>query len=177
MKQFSKFDYLKFGMIPILLGALYAVLPKGTGPEAISIAQKTETVSIDGRMTEQSVNGRIKGTAVKESVTDKQWPSFQLSELKDINPFDRRMIFPELPSQSPAIDTAFPDRQSLVGITGLPSEKRLEAIKVQAVFQSPRGIAALVTGRVIHVGDRLDDGTEVTGITPEQLEISANKAY
>ncbi len=176
MKPFSKLDYLKIAVIPILLAVLYSVLPKTSAdPDRVSDIPKLATSEVlsGGRR----MSGRNENASLNKMALRTRWPSFQLSDLGDVNPFDRRMIFADLPAQATSVDGTFTDKQSLVAVTALPLAKRLAAIRVQAVFQSPRGVAALVGERVIHVGDRLEDGTEVIGITPEQLEVASTDSY
>ncbi len=153
---------IKIGMIPFLLGILYFVFP-GKPP------------TLDGNINEsktgptESESSRI--PEVKELVAKAQWPEYQLNDLKNVDPFDRSMIFPEL-SRSAASDPSALDRQSLVAINNSLAASKIEPIKVQAIFQSPQGIAALVGDRVVHVGDQLEDGTLVTEITSEQLVVA-----
>ncbi len=165
MNSQTAFAYIKIGMIPCLLGILYFVLPgKPPTPDGIATQQKSEPHGLPNSEPSQKSEGN-------ESDAKAQWPAFQLSDLESVDPFDRRMIFPEL-SRTAASDPNAVDRQSLVAINSLPAASKSEPIKVQAVFQSPQGIAALVGDRVIHVGDQLADGTHVIGITPEQLVVA-----
>ena len=153
---------IKIGMIPFLLGILYFVFPgKPSTPHGIAGEQKKEPTTGE----------RIQRSEGRETIVQAPWPEYHLGDLENVNPFDRSMIFPEL-SKEVASDAMTSDRQSLVALHGLPAANKTEPLKVQAVFQSPQGIAALVGDRVIHIGDLLEDGTQVIGITPEQLVVA-----
>lgn len=47
-----------------------------------------------------------------------------------------------------------------------------EAMHVRAIFQTPRGAAALVGDRVVRVGDVLPNGMRVTAIHPDGIEVA-----
>jgi len=166
MNQKSNQSYLKIGLIPLFGGILYYVLP---GKQFVSDETATDPKSAvanspaTGKRSEQP-DGR-------DFVSKREWPEFQLNELGNVDPFDKRMIFPEsAPNFSDPSDS---DKQTLVSTIGRSGASRLENIKVQAVFQSPKGITALVGENVIHVGDLLQDGTQVNGITPEHLILAS----
>jgi len=161
MKPFSQANYLKIGMIPLLLGILYRVLPSQN-------SSTTEPATLASEPN-RSKRGHEQSLEAKQSVTTTDWPLYQSCELGNVDPFDRRMIFPEIITKPSESDTNSSDGQSLVTTTVSQLATQLNAIKVQAVFQSPRGIAALVGEQVLHIGDRLEDGTEVLEITPEQI--------
>lgn len=162
MNRQTAIGTIKIGMIPFLLGILYFVFPgKPSTPDGIAAEQKKEPTTGE----------RIQSSEDRDTIVQALWPEFHLGDLENVNPFDRSMIFPEL-SKTVASDAMPLDRQSLVAINSLPAANKLEALKVQAVFQSPQGIAALVGDRVIHIGDLLEDGTQVIEITPEQLVVS-----
>ena len=162
MNQQTALGYIKIGMIPFLLGILYFAFPgKPPTPDGNAKEPKTgPTESEPSRIPEG-----------KELVAKAQWPDYQLHDLENVDPFDRTMIFPEL-SKSAASGPLALDRHTLVAINNSPAASKMEPIKVQAIFQSPQGIAALVGDRVVHVGDQLEDGTLVTEITPEQLVVA-----
>ena len=172
-KAWSKLDYLKIGMIPLLGGILYMVLPMNVndpGATASNANPVADTVTPPkSKPNERSV--------VSEQVSTTKWPVFTLHEIENVDPFDRRRIFPELSPKAPTSDSTVSGFPSLVDVLGVPSKKSLMPIKIQAVFQSPKGIAALVDERVLHIGDRLEDGTEVIDITPEQLIVAPMSIY
>lgn len=166
MIQKTTLGYVKIGAIPVLLGFLYVVFP-GKPPALDHLTSEPNAVIID---TTSHAEGQK--TSEDDGIGKIRWPEFQFSELKNCNPFDRRTIFPELAARSTESESSASDRQSFVAIHSQTIASKLDPLKVQAVFQSPQGIAALVGDRVFHVGDLLDDGTMVTSITPEQLIVS-----
>ena len=154
------------GMIPLLGGILYYVL---SGKQFVS--DETGTDPKSAVANSPATGERSEKTEGCDFASKQEWPEFQLSELGNVDPFDKRMIFPEsAPKRS---DTSDSDKQTLVSTIGRYGASSLENIKVQAVFQSPKGIAALVGEHVIHVGDLLQDGTQVIGITPEHLVLAS----
>ena len=161
MNPNSKISYLKIGMIPLLLCILYAVLP--------TTHNRTDALAVVESKTNTNTHKREGDHETKGSVTATQWPTYLTSEIGQVDPFDRRRIFPESNSQTLESETQSFEKQSLVRAAIQSRTTRLESLKVQAVFQSPKGIAALVGERVLHVGDLLEDGTEVVEITPEQI--------
>lgn len=166
MIQPSTTGYMKIGMIPFLLGILYFTLAaKPPTQDALTSESKAATHGNPLHEAGKTLNGTEKSGRLT-------WPEFELSDLKKCDPFDRHMIFPALANQSSESESNRINRQSLVAMHSQPFPSKLEPIKVQAVFQSPRGIAALVGDRVLHVGDQLSDGSQVTSITPEQLIVS-----
>jgi hypothetical protein len=172
-KPWSKLDYLKIGMIPLLGGILYMVLPmNATDPG--STASKAPPVADRVTAPKSKPNER---SMVIDSVSTTKWPVFTLGELENVDPFDRRRLLPDLSRKATTSDSAVSGFPSLVDAPGAPSKKSSTPIKIQAVFQSPKGIAALVGERVIHIGDRLEDGTEVIDITPEQLTFAPMSVY
>ena len=107
----------------------------------------------------------------KELAKKIQWPEFFSNKLENVNPFDRRMIFPEPLAKAMPMDPNDSEKHLQVGVNRPLSTIPLASFQVQAVFQSPHGIAALIGERIIHVGDRLKDGTHVIGITPQQITV------
>ena len=157
-KHASTTKYIKIGMIPLLLGVLYFVIPaKPSVPESDSTVAPTPSAR-------SATNSRSDPNGPATKVI---WPTFSLVELKGTDPFDRRMLFPDLASQDAPSEANTAGQQVLV-TTGASQVTQATYI-VQAVFQSPTGIAALVGDRVIHVGDQLADGRLVLGITAEHL--------
>ena len=83
------------------------------------------------------------------------------------------MIFPEPLAKAMPTDPNDSEKQLLIGSHRPLSANPLESFQVQADFQSPQGIAALIGERIIHIGDRLKDGTHIIGITPQQLTVES----
>ena len=158
MKHSSRAKYIKIGMVPLLLGVLYFVIPaRKSVPESDSTVAPTRTARIVAN-PKSDANGLAPKIA---------WPSIPLSELEGTDPFDRRILFPDLASHDKPSDGNNAGHQVLVRAE--VSQDNQAPHIIQAVFQSPTGIAALVGDRVIHVGDQLADGTLVLGITAEHL--------
>ncbi|HUP78264.1 MAG TPA: hypothetical protein VM260_06825 [Pirellula sp.] len=162
----SNQSYLKIGMIPLFGGILYYVLSGNQSVPDITADNAKNGIAnspATGKLSEKP-DGH-------DFVSKQEWPEFQLNGLENVDPFDKRMIFPE--SAPKFSDSSDSDKQTLVSTISRSGASRLENIKVQAVFQSPKGIAALVGEQVIHVGDLLQDGTQVIGITPEHLILAS----
>lgn len=99
-----------------------------------------------------------------------EWPVFDSSVILSIDPFDKGMIFPENAVNTAKESPADSSQHTLVSSPLLSQRAtKVSDVKIQAIFRSSRGTAALVDSRLIQVGDRLNDGTEVVEITPEQL--------
>jgi len=158
MKHSSTAKYIKMGIIPLLLGVLYFVIPaKRSVPESDSTIAPTR----DARVASNPKSDP------NDLATKVIWPTISLGELEGTNPFDRRMLFPDLASHHTPSDANTAGQQVLVRTEA--SQENQAPYVVQAVFQSPTGTAALVGDRVIHVGDQLADGRLVLGITAEHL--------
>jgi len=158
MKHSPRAKYIKIGMIPLLFIVLYFVIPaKKSVPESESTVAPTRSAQI-------AANPRSDANSLAAKIA---WPSIPLSELQDTDPFDRRILFPDLASHDTLGDGNNAGQQVLVRTEA--SQDNQAPYIIQAVFQSPTGIAALVGNRVIHVGDQLTDGTLVLGITAEHL--------
>ncbi len=106
-----------------------------------------------------------------------EWPDYQWSNFEGIDPFDRTTLFPELvPTTSANAKTSLDAHTSATTPPVLIS-KRLDQIKIQAVFQTPEGAAALVNDRIVKVGDQLEGGAEVVEIYPEHLVVSVSTIH
>ena len=168
MNQKSNHSYLKMGMISLLGGILYYVFP---GRQSVPDQTATDPkIAVVNRPAKDQRREKPDGRAL---VSKQEWPEFQLSDLGKVDPFDKRMIFPESAPNSSLSEPSDLDKQTLISTIGRSRASRLENIKVQAVFQSPQGIAAMVGEHVIHVGDLLQDGTQVIGITPQNLILAS----
>jgi hypothetical protein len=160
---------LKIALIPILgLILVYLVMRNPTDGEQTSV---DPPVSVSVTETPRSVLNQEPTRPPTKSQTKpfaqavSSWPKFEVDDLQNVDPFDRRALFPD-PSE---VTGSSDPTNTLVGTTDRSSADTLKPIKIQAIFQSPSGITALVENRVIHIGDRLADGSEVVGITPDQL--------
>lgn len=161
MKSTTSFtSYIKLGMIPLLGFVFYSVLP----------SRKNQNAGVnDAKTTEVSQRSSKTKGAILDDSNKITWPDFSTEDLQGSNPFDRRRVFPE-PIQ---INSENPGSGLLVNL-GLVSPPK-ESLAVQAVYQTPQGVAALVGGRVVHIGDRFEDGREVVGITTTEIQIAMPK--
>jgi hypothetical protein len=161
MNSPSMNNNLKIALIPALgLVLVYLVLRGRNGSEQSSVETP---VRVADNETSRSIRSQEPTTPVTQAISN--WQKFAIEDLPTTDPFDRRALFPVLS----AVATPSDSNNTLVGAPDRSSAEVLKPIKIQAVFQSPSGITALVENRVIHIGDRLEDGSEVVGITPEQL--------
>lgn len=168
----SKKQYAKIAAIPILALVLYAVFPR-TGTRENSATHEKDN-SQSGSLDDRSRVRVPKSTASLGKEKRTEWPSFSSSDIATIDPFDKGMIFPEnTGSTSDEMSSGLPQQKLVSSPSFTPPATKVSDLKIQAIFQSSRGIAALVDTRLIHVGDRLNDGTEVMEITPEQLIVGA----
>ncbi len=159
--------YVKIAMIPLLLGTLYWVFPgKTAAPVLIASDPTNSTSAISLAKSEQDQDSNDNELAKKT-----RWPEFPSNKLENVNPFDRRMIFPEPLAKATTTDPNDSEKHLLVGSNRPLSECSLASLQVQAVFQSPQGIAALIGERIIRIGDRLKDGAQVIGITPHEITV------
>jgi hypothetical protein len=152
---------LKLASIPVLGLVLVYVIVRGrnSGDQAsVDPAVNLVADAVPTRASTQALNKSLVQTSY-------EWPTFELEDLPNVDPFDRQALFPS-PS---VVENSSDPSNTLVGKSDRSSADALKPLKIQAVFQSPSGITALVENRVVHIGDRLDDGSEVVGITPEQL--------
>jgi hypothetical protein len=168
----SKKQYAKIAVIPILALVLYAVFPRTENREnsAAQVKNASQLSSVDNQSRIRVPNN----TAALSKVKRTEWPNFSLSDISTIDPFDKGMIFPEHAVSTTKESSSDSPQQKLVSSPLLSQQAtKVSDVKIQAIFRSSRGIAALVDTKLIHVGDRLDDGTEVMEITPEQLIVVA----
>jgi hypothetical protein len=164
MHQESIHAKAKIVLIPVLgLVLMYLVLKNRSAPDS-SPADLSATVTSDS--TEPTAPPPTPDQP--PTVTQSEWPDFILADVQDTDPFDRRMISPELDQSTSPNSTLSNNAITLVGT----SDGQLPPLKVQAVFQSPQGITALAGDRIIHIGDHLADGSEVIDITPERLVLA-----
>jgi hypothetical protein len=168
----SKKQYAKIATIPILALVLYAVFPRTESRQNSATHEKSNAQSSSD--DDRSRNRVPNSTASLRPEKRTEWPVFDSSEILTIDPFDKGMIFPENAVSTTKESSSDSPQQKLVSSPLLSQQAtKVSDVKIQAIFQSSRGIAALVDTKLIHVGDRLDDGTEVMEITPEQLIVVA----
>jgi hypothetical protein len=163
---FGGSPYVKVALIPILAGTLYLVWPKPAAKESVATATKSAS---DAGREKRTKRPSKPNTPVREPIT---WPKIRLEELSGANPFDRRQVFPE-----PAVEavSASPiEGQKLVSLNSplLGETAPLESIEIQAIYESPQGVVAIIGDRMIHVGDRLEDGREVLSIHSDHILVS-----
>jgi hypothetical protein len=173
MKELKAAQLVKLSLIPGLGVVLYLVLPSELMPSKQSAPEpsvKSDSIAVTKPgSTSETLNNDV---AIKGGLGTTQWPKFSLRQLEGNDPFDRRRIFPEL---TPTPTLADPTQREGVLITTnvVSARNRLEPSKIKAVFQSPFGNSALIGERVVRIGDRLEDGSEVISITPEELIVSS----
>lgn len=165
----TSYGYVKIAMIPLLLAILYWVFSSNrTAPAVVG------SVSADATSDFPTVKNAPKQDSKLKVLSSKvHWPEYSSNELVNVDPFDRRMIFPEPLAKAMPTNSNDSEKHLLVGSNRPLSASPLESFQVQAVFQSPQGIAALIGERIIRIGDRLKDGTQVIGITPQQLTVES----
>jgi hypothetical protein len=164
----NKKQYAKIALIPMLALVLYAVFPRTENRE--NNAAQVKSASQLSRLDNHSRIRVPNSTAALSKEKSTEWPSFSLSDISTIDPFDKGMIFPENAVSTTKESSADSSQPTLVSSPLLSHRAtKVSDVKIQAIFRSSRGIAALVETKLIHVGDRLDDGTEVMEITPEKL--------
>ena len=168
MNLANKKQYTKIAAIPVLALVLYFVFPR-TENSATHAKNDAQSASLDDR-----TRIRVQNSTASLRKEKTEWPNFNFSDVSTIDPFDKGMIFPESAASTTKESSSDSSQQKLVSSPLLTQQAtKVSAVKIQAIFRSSRGIAALVDTRLIHVGDRLSDGTEVLEITPEQLIVVA----
>jgi hypothetical protein len=167
----SNKQYAKIAAIPVLAIVLYTVFPR---TEKVATLDKND--SQRGRLEDQTRVRVPNSTATMRKEKRPEWPIFDSSDILTIDPFDKRMIFPESAVSTTQDGPSDASQQKLVSSPSLTQQAtKVSDVKIQAIFRSSRGIAALVDTRLIQVGDRLNDGSEVIEITPEQLIVVVPK--
>jgi hypothetical protein len=165
-------SYIKLASIPILGSVLLYLLIRNKPAE--QTPAPNVVVASDVKVVESKP--AIKPVAI-DTVVHSQWPVYQLRDFEDVDPFDRRALFPELAPVSNSNESVPSEPDSLVNTTSVLVSQRLQQIKIQAVFQTPVGVAALVNDRIVNVGDRLEDGAEVVEIHPDHLVVSVSSIH
>ncbi len=165
----KSYDFVKVAVIPLLLAILYMVFSYNrTAPVVIGSGPADAPADLPTAKSQPKLDAKLIVLSSKV-----QWPEFSFTELVNLDPFDRRMIFPEPLAKAMPTDPNDSEKHLLIGSNRPLSASPLASFQVQAVFQSPQGIAALIGERIIRIGDRLNDGTHVIGITPQQLTVES----
>ncbi len=167
--------YVKLGLIPVLAGVLFLVLREG----ATSTADRTTNIG--------PASPKVAAPTVEAVTTNRNAENFPLplierdpqptvaairhEDIAHIDPFDRKMIFPEKAPTSTDDPSSEIDDRALVSSLG-SKHKSTETLKVQVVFQTRTGISAMLDDRIVRVGDLLEDGRQVIQITPESLVLA-----
>lgn len=173
MKKLKAAQLVKLSLIPVLGVVLHHVLPSEPMPSkqsGLEPAGKSDSIAVTKPgSTSETLNNDM---AAKDGLATTEWPKFSLRQLEGIDPFDRRRVFPEL-TPTPTLVDPTQHEELLISTSVVSARNRLEPSKIKAVFQSPFGNAALIGERVVRIGDRLEDGSEVISITPEELIVSS----
>ena len=168
--------YVKLGLIPVLAGILYVVVRGGATPTADDTtnlgpaSKKTPTLTVETKTPNQIDESAV--LPLMASDLQPTLPLIRLDDIADVDPFDRKMIFPpnELTSNlDPDIKN---EEQSLVSSLGA-KKRSAEELKLKVVFQTRSGISAMLDDRIIRVGDTLEDGRQVIEITPKSLILAS----
>ncbi len=168
MNKGSTSTYIKLALIPLLGGVLcFLVFSQRSKSPPSPVTAVVAPVIPSSPEPKLASNPAVRTTTFKT-----EWPSFHIADVGNVDPFDRRTLFPVPAPLTPVAETDFLDSQTLVSTASAMATRRLELVKIQAVFQTPDGIAALVNDKIVHVGDRLDDGSEVIEIHPDHLSIA-----
>lgn len=163
--------YLKLASIPILGSVLlYLVVSQKT--------QKSPAPVVEAALEAKVLESKpvVKPVATDVALNSK-WPDYQWSDFEGIDPFDRRTLFPELAPVTISNASSPLDGNALATTPPVLISKRLDQLKIQAVFQTPDGVAALVNDRIVKVGDQLEGGAEVVEIYPEHLVVSVSTIH
>jgi hypothetical protein len=167
--------YVKLGLIPVLAGVLYLVLYDGATSTADHAAkQDPATTKAPDLTVEAETTHRIDENNSPPRMARDLQPTLPLKrdeEVAEVDPFDRRMIFPEKESANTLDPLIANDDRSLVSSTGAKSISTA-TLKVQVVFQTRDGISAMLDDRIVRVGDLLEDGRQVIQITPQNLVLA-----
>ena len=158
----------KIALIPVLAGILYLVLPKSSTKDKAGAATPTK-VATESHRHKRTIRPPNPEAHAKEPIV---WPEIRLEDLSGADPFDRRRMFPEQ-AIDPASATDI-EKETFVSLNGEAGENAspFKTIAIQAIYESPQGVIAIIDGRMIHVGDRLEDGREVVGIYSDHIQVT-----
>lgn len=169
------FGYVKLGLIPVLAGVLFLVIREGATSTAVSTTTMgPASTKVAAPIVEaETTNRNAENFPLPLIARDPQptFASIRHEDIAHIDPFDRRMIFPEKTPASTDDPSSENVDQSLVSSLGA-KRKNAETLKVQVVFQTRTGISAMLDDRIVRVGDLLEDGRQVIQITPECLVLA-----
>jgi hypothetical protein len=163
----KSYGYVKVAVIPLLGWIFYSVLSYSrSAPVVIGDRPAGATADHPTGKSEPKLDSKLIELSSKV-----QWPEFSFNELANVDPLDRRMIFPEPLAKAMTTDPKDSEKHLQVGSNQPLSASPLASFQIQAVFQSQQGIAALIGERIIRIGDRLKDGAHVIGITPHEITV------
>jgi len=167
--------YVKLGLIPVLVGILYLVFYGGATSTADQAAKQdpASTIAPDLSVEAEITNRFDENNSPPRMARDLQ-PTLPLKrdeDVAEVDPFDRRMIFPEEESANTLDPLIANDDRSLVSAIEAKS-KSTATLKVQVIFQTRDGISAMLDDRIVRVGDLLEDGRQVIQITPQNLVLA-----
>jgi hypothetical protein len=168
MNKASTSTYFKLALIPVL-GSVLCYLIFGQRNKQPLDPAPAVVATVDSNRAETKLS--MKATD-RDAAFRSEWPSFQLADFSNVDPFDRRTLFPEPNLVATVTDPEPSETERLVSTASSLAARRLELLKIQAVFQTPDGVAALVNDRIVRVGDRLEDGSEVIEISTDHLSIA-----
>lgn len=167
--------YVKLGLIPVLAGVLFLMLREGATSTAVSTISigSASTIVTPPTIEAETTNQQAEKSSSHLVARDPQptITAIRFEDIAHIDPFDRRMIFPEKEPATTDHSSSENDNRSLVSSLGA-KRKSAETLKVQVVFQNRDGISAMLDDRIVRVGDLLEDGRQVIQITPESLVLA-----
>ena len=167
MKTSKMQRYAKIASIPVLALVFYGVLPRDK-----NIATNNKTSSPSDKVENRSASHAKFATAEKTMTKKPEWPVYRALDIASTDPFDKTMIFPESVVHLDGKEPSDSSTQKLISSSMTTQTVKVADVKIQAIFRSPKGFAALVDTRLIQVGDRLSDGAEVIEITPDHLIVA-----
>lgn len=159
--------YAKIATIPVLALVLYCVLPRDK-----NIATDNKANSPSDKVENRPARHGKYATADKTMAKKPEWPVYRALDIASTDPFDKTMIFPETVVHLDGKEPSDSSTQKLISSSTTTQTVKVSDVKIQAIFRSPKGFAALVDTRLIQVGDRLSDGAEVIEITPDNLIVA-----
>ena len=159
--------YAKIATIPVLALVFYAVLPRDK-----TIDPNNKTSSPSDKVEHRSASHTREAAADKTLKKKPEWPVYCSLDIATTDPNDKTMIFPATAIPLAGKEPSVSSPQKLISSATTTQTVKMSEVKIQAIFRSPKGIAALVDTRLIQVGDRLADGTKVIEITPDNLIVS-----
>lgn len=180
----------KIAAIPVLSLILLWTLthrPTDSGPDAPADTEMTEADSAQpapAASTELTADAGSPASATPENQQvaippepriDRNWAVTSLHDVTAFDPFTLRGALEEraalAPPTAPAIADASPEPPAAAdaSVSAPQPEYDVSQYRLQAVFNSPRGPAAIVDSRIVRIGDELEPGLRIVRITPSGL--------